>query len=277
MGRAICDHLFPEGLDHGKKEGVNQVPVGRIPLVGIAGSEGGQHIARLVAWLLHLSGRHTGLACADGLFLDQRCIDSADSAHWEAGQRLLMNRSVQAAVFENSAESILRNGLAYDRCQVGVVTDLGGAASLAEFDITEEAQMYRVLRAQVDAVLPGGAAVLNATPADLAAMQTLCDGEVIFYSTDPGAAALAAHRDSHGRALYLRQDQIVLATGATEAFLPGLGKLTAWRGRNQRGDMSEATLLAATGAAWALGIPLNLIGAGIEAFGPLEKTVAGAL
>ena len=62
----------------------------------------------------------------------------------------------------------------------------------------------------------------------------------------------------------------------TEAFLPGLGKLTAWRGRHQRGDMSEATLLAATGAAWALGIPLNLIGAGIEAFGPLEKTVAGA-
>ena len=277
VGRAICDHLFPEGLDHGKKDGINQTPVGRIPLVGIAGSESGQHVARLVAWLLHLSGRHTGLACADGLFLDQRCIDSADSAHWEAGQRLLMNRSVQAAVFENGAESILRNGLAYDRCQVGVVTDLGGASGLAEFDIAEEAQMYRVLRAQVDAVLPGGAAVLNATPADLAAMQTLCDGEVIFYSTDPGAFALAAHRDNNGRALYLRQDQIVLATGATEAFLPGLGKLTAWRGRNQRGDMSEATLLAATGAAWALGIPLNLIGAGIEAFRPLEKTVAGAL
>ena len=276
VGRAICDHLFPETADHGKKEGVNHSSSGRIPLVGIAGSESSQHIARLVAWLLHLSGHHTGLACADGLFLDQRCIDTADSAHWEAGQRLLMNRSVQAAVFENGAESILRNGLAYDRCQIGVVTDLGGAPILGEFDITEASQMYRVLRAQVDAVLTGGAAILNALPADLAEMQALCDGEVIFYNTDPSAPALAAHRESEGRALYIRQDQIVLATGATEAFLPGLGKLTAWRARHPGVDISESALLAATGAAWALGIPLNLIGAGIEAFGPFDKTVAGA-
>ena len=76
--------------------------------------------------------------------------------------------------------------------------------------------------------------------------------------------------------MYIRQDQIVLATGATEAFLPGLGKLTAWRARHPGVDISESALLAATGAAWALGIPLNLIGAGIEAFGPFNKTVAGA-
>ena len=277
VGRAICDHLFPETNEYEKKDGASPLSSGRIPLVGIAGSVGGQRIARLVAWLLHLSGRHTGLACAEGLFLDQRCIDTANSAHWEAGQRLLMNRSVQAAVFENGAESILRNGLAYDRCQIGVVTDLGGAAGLAEFDITEESQMVRVLRTQVDAVLTGGAAVLNASPPELADMQTLCDGEVIFYSTDLNAPALAAHRQKDGRALFVRQDQIVLATGASEAFLPGLGKLNGWRSRHQRSDISEEALLAATGAAWALGIPLNLIGAGIEAFGPVDKAAPGAV
>jgi cyanophycin synthetase len=77
--------------------------------------------------------------------------------------------------------------------------------------------------------------------------------------------------------LYVRQDQIVLATGTTEAFLPGLGKLAAWRSRLQRHDISEEILLAATGAAWALGIPLNLIGAGIEAFSPLDKAAPGAI
>ncbi|MFC6283672.1 MULTISPECIES: cyanophycin synthetase [Polaromonas] len=266
VGRAICDHLFPDTPDHTNNDG-------RIPIVGIAGSQGTHRVASLVAWLLHLSGRHTGLASRDGLFLDQRCVDPTDCSHWEAGQRLLINRAVQAAVFENGADTILRSGLAYDRCQVGVVTDLDGAADLAEFDITEDEQMFRVMRSQVDVVLPGGAAVLNAAHARVVDMEALCDGEVIFYSTDPKAAAVVAHCARGGRALYVRQDQVVLATGNTEAFLPGLGKLSAWRARR---DLSEDALLAAVGAAWALGIPLNLIGAGMEAFESSEKTAGSA-
>ncbi|WP_421954459.1 cyanophycin synthetase [Polaromonas sp.] len=266
VGRAICDHLFPDTPDHPNNDG-------RIPIVGIAGSQGTHRVASLVAWLLHLSGRHTGLASRDGLFLDQRCVDPTDCSHWEAGQRLLINRAVQAAVFENGADTILRSGLAYDRCQVGVVTDLDGAADLAEFDITEDEQMFRVMRSQVDVVLPGGAAVLNAAHARVVDMEALCDGEVIFYSTDPKAAAVVAHCARGGRALYVRQDQVVLATGNTEAFLPGLGKLSAWRARR---DLSEDALLAAVGAAWALGIPLNLIGAGMEAFESSEKTAGSA-
>ncbi|MDB5884421.1 MAG: cyanophycin synthetase [Polaromonas sp.] len=264
VGRAICDHLFARSadmLDHR-----NPGSDGRVPLVGIAGTGGTQHIALLVAWLLHLSGRYTGLACRDGLYLDQRRVESADSTNWEAGQRLLINRAVQAAVFENGADTILRTGLAYDRCQVGVVTDLDGAAGLAEFDIFEESQMFKVLRSQVDVVLPGGAAVLNAYHAGVADMKPLCDGEVIFYSVDPGAAALAEHRTGNGRAVYARQNQVVLATGATESFLPGLGKITAWCNRHASSGMTESSLLAAVGTAWALDIPLNLIGAGIEAF-----------
>ena len=274
VGRAICDHLFPEPA--GKVNG----PSGRIPLIGIAGANETSHVAQLVAWLLHLSGRVTGLACQDGLYLDQRCVDAADSAHWEAGQRLLMNRSVQAAVFENGAASILRNGLAYDRCQVGVVTDLQGRAALAEFDVTDDAQMFKVMRSQVDVVLPGGTAVLNAEDAGIVDMAALCDGEVIFYAASSAALAAptaAAHREQGGRSVFLRQDQVVLATGNSESFLPGLGKLSSWHQRHARPALSSSTLLAAIGAAWALGIPLNLIGAGMEAFNAPEKPAAGGL
>ena len=280
VGRAICDHLFPPPADtpdhsHHRNAG-NDGNDGRIPIVGICGSEGTRHIARMVAWLLHLSGRHTGLACSDGLFLDQRCVDAADCTNWEAGQRLLINRTVQAAVFESGADTILRTGLPYDRCRIGVVTDLAGACGLAEFDITEDAQMFRVMRSQVDVVLPGGAAVLNAAHEGVAEMQALCDGEVIFYSTQPDEAAIAAHRSENGRALYLRQNQIVLATGATETFLPGLGKLASWRKRHARNGVSDGSLLAAAATAWALDIPLDLIGAGIEAFDLTEKPAGRA-
>jgi len=256
VGRAICDHLFPhdEGTD----------PVGRIPVIGVAGSRDTAVLARLLAWIVSLSGRFTGLACADGLFLERRRVDARPSANWAAGRRLLVNRSVQAVVIENGAETILRAGLPYDRCQVGIVTDLDGADALREFDVTAPQQMVKVLRTQVDVVLPEGTAVLNAAEPRVAELAPLCDGSVIFYSSDADAAPLAAQREAGGRAVIVRQDRVVLATGASESFLPSLGRLTVWRATHA--GVSLDNLLAAIAAAWALGIPLTLIGTGAEAF-----------
>jgi cyanophycin synthetase len=256
VGRAICEHLFPITA-----EGAGS---GRIPVVGIAGSVDTHSIARLVAWLLQLSGRYTGLACRSGLFLDGRCLDMSDGTHWEAGQRLLINRAVQAAVFENGAETILRTGLAYDRCQVGVVTDLDGCGALGEFDIFDNEPMFKVMRSQVDAVLSEGVAVLHAAHPRIVEMAGLCDGEVIFYAADPSLAAFKAHLATGGRAVFVRQGQVVLASGTTEVFLPGLDKLVTWQSRPIPTALDS--LLAAIAAAWALGISLSLISAGIEAF-----------
>ena len=256
VGRAICEHLFPI-----TSEGAGS---GRIPVVGIAGSVDTHSIARLVAWLLQLSGRYTGLACRSGLFLDGRCLDASDGTHWEAGQRLLINRAVQAAVFENGAETILRTGLAYDRCQVGVVTDLDGCSALGEFDIFDDEPMFKVMRSQVDAVLTEGVAVLHAAHPRIVEMAGLCDGEVIFYAADASLAAFNAHLATGGRAVFVRQGQVVLASGTTEVFLPGLDKLVTWQ--NRPAPTSQDSLLAAIAAAWALGITLSLISAGIEAF-----------
>ena len=252
VGRAICDHLFPDDAS------------GRIPVVGVAGSQDTAVLARLVAWLIGLGGRHTGLACRDGLFLERRRVDARDSANWQAGHRLLVNRAVQAVVIENGAETILRDGLAYDRCEVGIVTDLEGADMLAEFDITASDQMVKVLRTQVDVVLPEGTAVLNAADPRVAGLAPLCDGSVILYAADAQAPALAAHQGAGGKAVLVRQDRVVLASGSSESFLPGLGRLTIWRATHA--GVSLESLLAAVAAGWALGIPLNLIGAGVEAF-----------
>jgi len=86
-----------------------------------------------------------------------------------------------------------------------------------------------------------------------------------------------AQRSDGGRALYVRQDQVVLATHNTETLLPGLGKLTVWRERHKSSGFTEQSLLAAIGAAWALDIPLNLIGAGMEAFESTEKPAGRAI
>ena len=100
VGKAVIEHLFNAEKD------------GRIPIIGITGTRHTGRIARLIAWLTHISGKHVGLACSEGLYLDGRQVVDKDCAHWEAGQRLLINRSVQAAVFENSSQAILAEGMA---------------------------------------------------------------------------------------------------------------------------------------------------------------------
>lgn len=260
VGQAIAEHLFPI------EEGEDAPAPGRIPVVGVAGTRGTATIARLVAWLLHLGGHFTGLACREGMFMNERCVDTRDSAHWAGAHRLLVSQMVQAAVIENDARVILQDGLAYDRCTVGVVTDMDGFDTLAEFDIQEAAQMTKVLRTQVDVVLEQGAAVLNAAEPPVADLAPLCDGAVILYATDPDLPTVVAHRNQdQGRAVLLHDGKVVLATGSSEKSIGTLERLTAGR---EALAADVPTLLAAVAAAWALDIAPDLIAAGIKTFEP---------
>jgi cyanophycin synthetase len=251
VGRAIVDHLFPEQES------------GRIPVVGVTGTHGTTMVSQLVARLLDLQGAYVGLACRDGFYLRQRQVESGNCANWESGQRILMNRAVEAAVIENPVRTILSEGLPYDRCQVGVVTNIDPDQALPEFYIDDAEQMCKVMRTQVDVVLPEGAAVLNAADPRVAELAPLCDGEVIFFSVSPQTPALAAHRKEGGRAVFVRDGQIVLATGTDESAVTEIAAIAC---DGERLPIAE-NVLAAAGAAWALGIPAELIRAGIESSG----------
>ncbi|MGD9834614.1 MAG: cyanophycin synthetase [Piscinibacter sp.] len=242
VGKAIVDHLFPPGDD------------GRIPIVGIAGGGDTHRVARLVAWLLQLSGRQVGLACREGLFLGTRRVDEGDATDGELSERLLLNRNVDAAVFENGASTILDQGLVYDRCRIGVVTDLEGGESLERHDIRDADGLPRVLRTQMDVVLADGIGVLNADDPRIAELAQYCDGSVILYATD--AAALAAHRGEGGRAVLARDGRLWLCDGSAETPLT----------LRAPGSLGLPVLLPAVAAAWAFGLAPALLAAGIDTF-----------
>lgn len=257
VGKAIVGHLFPANTS------------GRIPVVGVAGHCGGSQISRLVAWIVHLAGRHVGLACGDGLFLDRRRVSSASAVGFVAGNSLLMNRQVETVVIESSAESILRDGLPYDRCQVGVVTGVRGAAALGDFHISTDEQVYGVLRTQIDVVLPGGTGVLNAADPRAAEMVRLCDGAVTLYDIDGRRSTIVEHRATGGHAVFSRDGRIVLATGEREAVLRKLAALS-----NPGSRLKPENVLAAVAATWALDIAPDLIAAGIETFEDSQAALA---
>ena len=252
VGQAIVDELFPNGDD------------GRIPVVGVSGSLGKTTVARLITRLLALSGKHTGLACSSGLFVDRRCIDAGDSANWGAAHRILMNRAVEAAVFENGSDTILSEGLAYDRCQVGVITNFDAARHFGRYDVSTAEQVFTILRTQVDLVLPTGAAVLNASQPMLVEMAPLCDGEVIFFAADPTLPAIVEHRAQGKRAVYARNGRVILASGDQEREIVGLHGVPLTS--DGEAEFQVENVLAASAAAWALGIGPEIIRTGLETF-----------
>jgi cyanophycin synthetase len=203
VGKAIVEHLFGANDD------------GRIPVVGITGSQQTALLSRLVGWLLHLSGKRTGVSCRDGLFMDQRLVEASDARGYEPGERLLINRALDAAVIETAARNIVEDGTPYDLCLVGVVTDLP-TDDLSDHDMTTPEQMRTVIRTQMDVVLQQGVGVLNADDETIAGLAELCNGEVVFYGHAPEHPVIAEQIKNGKRAVFLRDHHVVLARGNQE-------------------------------------------------------------
>lgn len=253
VGRAIVDHLFATADD------------GRIPVIGVSGTRGKTTVARLIAHLMRFSGQRVGLACSDGLYLDSRRLEDGDAARFEPSQRVLMNPGAEVAVIENSFETILKEGLAYDRCQVGVLTRIDPEAHFGNYYIDSSDRVFNVLRSQIDVVLRRGTGVLNADDPLQAEMADLCDGEVIWYSTHADNGIVASHVQSGGRAVIVRDGQIrLLEAERTEVLCP-LASLPLTDGEPLH---ATENLLAALAAAWSLGLSPAALRTGAETFDP---------
>lgn len=259
VGEAIVEHLFPAGEAH---DG------GRIPVIGVSGSRGTTFTARLIAHLARFNGLKVGLASTQGLFVEHRCIMRGDCSHAATARRLLANPVLNAAVFENGCRSILEGGLAYDRCLVGIVTHAGQDEDLSDHDIREAGQVYKILRTQVDVVLPGGAAILNADDPLLAGMAELCDGEVILYTIDAENPRVKTHVEQGGRAVMARDGGLWLTTRDDQIRLCRLADIDIHMHTHNplAGQGESCSILAAVAAAWFLGIPREEIHRGIETF-----------
>ena len=254
VGEAIVEHLFP-----GHESG-------RVPIVGLIGDGQSALAPRLIAALLQLNGQQTALACRDGLFLGARQLQKTDARGMDAGERMLINRTVEAAVLETSARHILTEGLPYDRCQVGVVMAMPFASGLDDLYITDDDQLPNIVRTQVDVVLPQGAAVLNADDAEVLELANYSDGQVILYSLDTDSPSVAAHRSRKGRAVLARGNDIVLATGGDETVLLSLSAPDFSSLASDLPADVRPHVLAAVAAAWALGVPTSLIRGGLLRF-----------
>jgi cyanophycin synthetase len=116
----------------------------------------------------------------------------------------------------------------------------------------------------VDVVLPNGAAVLNADDPLVAKMAELCDGEVIFFSRNVVSPLIENHLKQGGRAVLVRDQEIVLKTARRDEQVLHLPKNP--KSTPDSAHWKPINLAAAIATAWALDIPFNIILAGTETF-----------
>jgi len=260
VGEAVISSMFAEHED------------GRIPLVAVAGTNGKTTTVRLIAHMLTLTGKRTGMTNSDGVYIAGRRIDTGDCSGPRSARNVLFHPEVDAAVLETARGGILREGLGFDRCNVAVITNIGAGDHLGLNYIRTVEELAVVKRVIVRSVVPSGVAVLNAADPFVVGMADVCPGSVTFFAHDRHERVLANHLAQGNRGVFVEEGCIVMGKGKLRYPIL-LSEIPLTRDGTIKFQVEN--VMAATAAAWGLGIPWEVIRNGLATFVSDAQTAPG--
>ncbi len=261
VGEAIVASLFAAGSN------------GRVPVVAVTGTNGKTTTVRCMGHVLRGLGLKVGITCTDGIYLDDRRVDTGDCSGPRSARVVLGHPQVEAAVLETARGGILREGLGFDECDVAIVTNIAKGDHLGMGGIETEEQLAEVKQTIVRAVAKSGSAVLKAGDPLVVSMASHCPGNVIFFDRDGDHPVMVAHRRRGGCTVFVRDRQIVVAVGQQQWAIAAVDRLPLTYGG--RIGFQIDNLLAVTAAAWSLQVPRDVIRGGLETFASDVATVPG--
>jgi len=251
VGEAIISSMFKPGQ------------TGRIPVVAVTGTNGKTTTVRMISHLLAHRGWCVGMTNTDGVYVGGQCIDTGDCSGPKSAKSVLLHPDVDAAVLETARGGVLREGLAFDACDVAVVTNIGSGDHLGLNYITTVHDLAVLKRVVVQSVSPNGTAVLNAVDPNVASMAAKARGSVTFFAADQTHPVLATHR-AQGRAVVFVEGGHVVAVKGDEKHLYALADIPVTMG-GAIGFQVE-NVMASVAAAWALGLTEDAIRGALATF-----------
>jgi cyanophycin synthetase len=263
-GRAVGDAIISMMFTHGE--------TGRIPLVTVAGTNGKTTTVRLIAHILGCDGLRVGMTNSDGVYIEGKRIDTGDCSGPKSARNVLLHPDVDAAVLETARGGVLREGLAFDVCDVAVVTNIGMGDHLGLSYISTVEDLAVVKRVVVQNVAPHGTAVLNAADPMCVLMADACPGSVTFFARDRYHPVIATRRAQGHRVVYVSDDHIVAAHKTEEHRIP-LSAIPLTRNGTIGFQVENA--MAVVAATWALQVNWETIRAGLASFINDAKTAPG--
>ncbi|WP_020652043.1 cyanophycin synthetase [Massilia niastensis] len=236
---------------------------GRIPLVALTGTNGKTTTTLLIAHTVRMAGLTTGVTTTEGVFIDGKQIVKGDCTGYWSARTVLADPSVEFAVLETARGGILKRGLAYDRCDVGIVLNV--AADHLGLDGIDTIEDLAQVKAVV-ALSASKAAVLNAEDALCVAMarRVRPGADIVFFSMEAENPVLIKHLADGGRGVYLQDGAVVVADGRRHQAIVKVDAMPVAFGGRARFNIANS--LAAAAGLMAAGFNNMQIAAGLSTF-----------
>ncbi|MBF2057539.1 MAG: cyanophycin synthetase [Cyanobacterium sp. T60_A2020_053] len=249
----VIDMLYP---DHQSS---------RIPILAVTGTNGKTTTTRLLAHLYRQTGKVVGYTSTDGIYLGEYMVEKGDNTGPLSAGVILRDPTVEVAVLECARGGILRSGLAFDTCDVGVVLNVA-ADHLGLGDIDTIEQMARVKGVIAETVNAEGYAVLNADDPLVARMAQNVKGKVAYFSMTDKNPIIIDHLRRDGIAAIYENGYLSIYEGEWTLRIEKAENIPVTM--KGMAPFMIANALAACLAAFVNGVDIELIRQGVRTFNP---------
>jgi cyanophycin synthetase len=258
----VIDMLFPPGTPS------------RVPILAITGTNGKTTTSRLISHICRQTGKVVGFTTTDGVYIDDYLVEKGDNTGPYSASMILKDPTVEIAVLETARGGILRSGLAFNQCDVGVVLNVA-ADHLGIGDIDTIEQMAKVKSVVAEVVSAEGYAVLNADDPLTASMAEKVKGRVAYFSMSPDNPIIHDHIRRGGMAAIYENGYLSILEGEwTLRIEEAVNIPVTMQGM---APFMIANALAACLATFVQGIDIELIRQGVRTFKPSVAQTPGRM
>ena len=197
VAEPVVDMLFPRGSD------------GRIPIIAITGTNGKTTTTRITAHIARTAGKKVGFTTSDGVYVQNQLMMQGDCTGPVSASFVLKDPTVDFAVLECARGGILRGGLAFQQCNVAIVTNVA-ADHLGLGGINSVHQMARVKQVVPETVTKQGYAILNADDDLVYAMRKELNCNIALFSMNADNERVKKHCEAGGMACVFENGYITI-------------------------------------------------------------------
>ncbi|MBD2460473.1 cyanophycin synthetase [Oscillatoria sp. FACHB-1407] len=251
VGEAIVDMLFPPGAPT------------RVPIVAITGTNGKTTTTRLIAHIFRQTRQVVGYTTTDGIYIGDYLVERGDTTGPQSAQVILQDPTVEVAVLETARGGILRSGLGFTQCDVGVVLNVA-ADHLGIGDIDTVEELAHLKSVVVESARPNGYAILNADDPLVVAMAKRVKAQIAYFSMNPDNEVVRTHAHQGGLAAVYENGYLSILKGDWTLRIEQAVNLPLTMGG--RAPFMIANALAASLAAFAQGIRIEDIRTALNTF-----------
>lgn len=262
VAEPVIDMLYPNGA------------TGRIPVVAITGTNGKTTTTRLIAHMSQQAGNVTGYTTTEGIYVNGLLIAEGDCTGPKSAKVVLQDPSVEFAVLECARGGILRSGLAFDHCNISIVTNVSeDHLGLKGINTIEE--YARVKEVVPRSTFDDGYAILNADDDLVYAMKEEMTCNVVLFSRNAFNPRIKEHCAAGGKAITIENGHYLICDGPhKKRVLPVADIPLTFSGT---AEFMMANILPAIGAAWLSGFSMESIRQSLLSFLPSAELTPGRM